>query len=328
MKKLLIHLRTSIKLISVTVLAVAMILAAIVFIYKPTYSVYLGEEFLGYTKNKVELQDRINECMEQGDGGTIAFMHIDQLPEYKLCLLQKNIETNDDEIFETIKETGIAYHRYYAILNNGEEKLYVASFQEAEEAVNSLKEKNSANKDKITILEKYEVEQEELVSSEEVISTLYEQPVVAKRVATKTSTQSSYVSGVNTTSQKISLGMNIIKPVSGVVTSRFGRRWGRAHTGIDIGAPKGTAIKAVAAGTVTLSSYSNGGYGNYIIISHGNGIETLYGHCSALYAKVGQKVSQGTTIAAVGSTGRSTGNHLHLEIRVNGVAQNPQNYLY
>ena len=65
-----------------------------------------------------------------------------------------------------------------------------------------------------------------------------------------------------------------------------------------------------------------------IVISHGNGIETYYGHCSKLYAEVGEKVSQGETIAAVGSTGNSTGPHLHLEIRVNGVAYNPQNYVY
>ena len=72
----------------------------------------------------------------------------------------------------------------------------------------------------------------------------------------------------------------------------------------------------------------NGGYGNYIIISHGNGVQTLYGHCTTLIAEEGQYVSQGETIATVGTTGNSTGNHLHLEIRVNGIAQDPQNYLY
>ena len=65
-----------------------------------------------------------------------------------------------------------------------------------------------------------------------------------------------------------------------------------------------------------------------LVISHGNGIETYYGHCSKLYAKVGQTVSQGEVISAVGNTGNSTGPHLHIEIRVNGVAYNPQNYLY
>ena len=126
-----------------------------------------------------------------------------------------------------------------------------------------------------------------------------------------------------------SIPISFQKPIRGTVTSRFGSRWGSNHKGIDIGAAKGTKIKASAGGTVVTSSYGyNGGYGNYVVISHGNGIETAYGHCSELYVKVGQKVSQGDVIAAVGNTGRSYGNHLHLEIRVNGVAQNPQNYLY
>lgn len=327
MKKLLIHLRTSVKLISVTVLAMALIIGAIVFIYKPTYAVSLEGQFIGYTKDKAQLQTKVNDYMEHGDGANIAFVHVDTLPEYKLCLLKKDITTNDEEIFETIKGTGVAYYRYYAILDEGEEKSYVATFQEAEEVVAGLKEKNSVNKNSITILEKYEQEAEDIVTSEEVISTLYEKPVVKK--TNRVTTQGAFAKGVSNTTQKVALGMSIIQPVSGVVTSRFGSRWGSSHKGIDIGAPKGSAVKAIAAGTVTLSKTGyNGGYGNYIIINHGNGVETVYGHNSALYVKEGQYVSQGQSIAGVGSTGRSTGNHLHLEIRINGVAHNPQNYLY
>ena len=89
------------------------------------------------------------------------------------------------------------------------------------------------------------------------------------------------------------------------------------------------AIAAAAAGTVTVAQYGyNGGYGNYGIVSHGNGIQTVYAHCNSLNVSVGHSVAQGQQIATVGNTGNSTGNHLHLEIRVNGVAQNPQNYLY
>ena len=83
----------------------------------------------------------------------------------------------------------------------------------------------------------------------------------------------------------------------------------------------------MADGTVIFSARS-GSYGNLIKISHDNGVETWYGHCSKLYATVGQKVEAGDIIGAVGSTGNSTGPHLHLEIRVDGVAINPQNYLY
>jgi len=101
------------------------------------------------------------------------------------------------------------------------------------------------------------------------------------------------------------------------------------HKGIDIGASYGTPIYAAASGTVSIAQYGyGGGYGNYILLDHGNGVQTLYGHCSSLAVSAGTHVNQGQVIAYVGSTGNSTGNHLHFEVRVNGVAQNPQNYVY
>ncbi|MBO5479096.1 MAG: M23 family metallopeptidase [Clostridia bacterium] len=330
MKKLLIHIRSWVKVISLVIIASIIVMAGVAFIYKPTYSVTLNGELIGYTKDKSTLQSRINDYIDNGDGVNIAFVQVDNLPEYSLCLLKKNIETNDEEIFNKVADSGTAYYRYYAILDDDEEKLYVATFEEAEKAVEGLKEKNSKNKDDITIQEKYEIEPKDVVTSEEVISKLYEKAETKK---TKTVTSKSggvfiAASGVNT-GKKVSLGISLIRPVSGTVTSRFGTRWGSTHKGIDIGAQKGTPVKAAAGGTVVLSSYGyNGGYGNYVIISHGNGVQTVYGHCTSLNVSVGQKVSQGQIVATVGSTGRSTGNHLHFEIRVNGVAQNPQNYLY
>ncbi|MBX3113409.1 MAG: peptidoglycan DD-metalloendopeptidase family protein [Fimbriimonadaceae bacterium] len=119
-----------------------------------------------------------------------------------------------------------------------------------------------------------------------------------------------------------------IRPVNGRMSSGFGSRVHpitgkrKTHTGIDIAASSGTPIKAAGSGKVITASYING-YGNTIVIDHGGGISTLYGHCSRLYAKVGQSVKTGERIAAVGSTGFSTGPHLHFEVRVNGKPVNP-----
>ena len=121
-----------------------------------------------------------------------------------------------------------------------------------------------------------------------------------------------------------------VKPVSGTITSRFGANESirdHTHKGMDIAAPYGTKIVAAAKGKVTHSGWM-GGYGNLIIITHDNGIQTYYGHCSKLIAKVGDEVEAGDEIAKVGSTGFSTGNHLHFEIRKNGNQINPQKYLY
>ena len=119
-------------------------------------------------------------------------------------------------------------------------------------------------------------------------------------------------------------------PVSGTISSRYGvssRIRVSTHTGLDIACPTGTPIKVTAEGTVTFAEY-NGSYGNLIKVDHGNGVETWYAHCSKLIAKVGQTVKAGDIIALVGSTGNSTGSHLHLEVRINGTHVNPQNYIY
>ena len=281
------------------------------------------------------MQHRINEYVDHGDGTNenVAFVQVNDLPEYKLCLLKRNIVTNDEEIYNMVIEPGITYYRYYAILEEQEEKYYVSSFEEAENVVNTLKDKNSENIDKISILEKYETGINDLTSVEEVVSKLYVEKKTDVRVAQNTASRASagYVNtNTNTSSGKSSLGISLIRPISGTITSRFGANSSirsSAHTGLDISAPKGTPIKAAASGTVTFSGWK-GSYGYMIVISHGNGIQTYYAHCSQLYASVGETVSQGETIASVGSTGNSTGPHLHLEVRINGVAYNPQNYVY
>jgi murein DD-endopeptidase MepM/ murein hydrolase activator NlpD len=115
-------------------------------------------------------------------------------------------------------------------------------------------------------------------------------------------------------------------PVLGPVTSPFGWRWGRMHEGIDIGAASGTPIRAAAAGTVIYAGWM-GGYGNLVAIDHGGGIATAYGHQSSIATGYGSYVAQGEVIGYVGSTGHSTGPHLHFEVRVNGVPVDPLGYL-
>lgn len=132
------------------------------------------------------------------------------------------------------------------------------------------------------------------------------------------------------TKKRVATGTYII-PYNGTISSRFGWRIFRGsydyHTGIDFAGPRGSLIVASDGGTVTKAGW-NGSYGYCVIINHGNGVQTLYGHCSKLLVSVGDKVAQGEAIGRVGSTGRSTGPHVHFEVRVNGKAVNPANYLW
>ena len=117
------------------------------------------------------------------------------------------------------------------------------------------------------------------------------------------------------------------------VTSEFGNRIDpithkpKGHSGMDLAVPTGTPVRAALPGTVTVAKYNAGGYGYYVCIDHDNGISTLYGHCSKLLVRVGQTVEAGDIIALSGNTGRSTGPHLHFEVRVNGERTDPRYYL-
>lgn len=317
-------LRASIKIIVLTIISIFLIITSVVLFYKPTYAVSLNGEIIGYTENKSELQNRINQYMNGEEENNIAFRQINSVPEYTLCLLKKDVNLNDDEIYAKVTEDGTQYYKYYAITDDKKEKVYVKTFKEAEDVIKKLKDKKSANKGDLGIVEKYDTKTKEFTSVEKCVSKLYEEP----KVVYVSTVSSGYVSGMS--NAKVDLGVTLIKPVSGVITSRFGNMESirtSAHRGLDIGASTGTPIYAAAGGTVTAAGYS-GSYGYMIKISHGNGVETLYAHCSQLIAKSGQKVTQGQLIGKVGETGNVTGPHLHFEVRKNGTIYNPQNYVY
>jgi len=180
------------------------------------------------------------------------------------------------------------------------------------------------------IAKKYDVEIEDitvfndisadkLVVGKKIIVPNGTQPVVATRTSSASTTSSSVTLARLSTSRG-----EYITPTSGQITSRMGPRSGRYHYGVDYGARTGTPIVATRSGTVTRTSCGSG-YGKCLIIKHDNGTQSLYAHASKLYVTVGTSVVQGQKIAAVGSTGRSTGPHLHFEIRnsASGKALNP-----
>ena len=302
--------------------ALGLIIAIILLKYKPTYEVTLSGNEIDYVESGIEFDNRIQQEVIGMQGKNIDFVSLDEMPNYELKLVSRTQETNEEEIIIALKENAKIMYKYYAVILNNETIGLVDNIEEAQQSVNEIKEenKNKTIKLDLAITENYTEDINSItLESVQVAQAKIEQKV-AKLIKQDQKTKKPIVNGI----------LLAVTPVQGRITSRFGHvssmRSG-AHTGTDIACAKGTSIKAVASGTVTFAGW-NGSYGNLIKVSHGNGVETWYAHCTELYGTVGQQVNAGDVIATVGSTGNSTGDHLHLEVRLNGKALNPQNYLY
>lgn len=291
--------------------------------YKVLYKVTISGQEVGYVTNKNEFEKIVNEQIINPKDENIAYVDIEELPQYKLVLANNSETSNEEEIYNKISDMAVTTYKMYAVAINNADSVYVDTIEEAEETVSKIKEEyaNKIDEIQISVNEIYTKNIEQVEQTVEVASAIETVEVeVQEAVKEMQKVKSATLDGV----------YFAVKPVSGKITSRFGANESirdHTHKGMDIAAPYGTKIVAAAKGKVTHSGWL-GGYGNLIIITHENGIQTYYGHCSKLYAKVGEEVEAGDTIAAVGSTGFSTGNHLHFEIRKNGSQINPQKYLY
>ena len=302
-----------------------LLILAIIFIkYKPVYEVTIAGEKLGYIEKVDEFKNLIEEKIINQEGEYIANISLIEEPEYDLKLLSRTSDLNEEELIEKLKECDtITTYKYYEVALNNETKSYVKTLEEAEKVVNDIKEE-FANDDlelNLQINEKYTESIENVdTNSLEVATANVENGAKELKESKENENALAIVNNI-----KLS-----VLPVTGRITSRYGERSSlrrSTHTGLDIACNAGTDIKVVSNGTVTFSG-KKGSYGNLIIVDHGNGVETWYGHCSKLYAKVGDTVTAGDVVAAVGSTGNSTGPHLHFEIRINGECVNPQSYVY
>ena len=319
-RKVIYHVKKSFKYINLVFLLLISIIAIIAVKYKPTYAVTISGEVVGYVKDKVDLEKRIKDDI-LSHTGNVAFVTINQFPEYDLQLVSRKTQTNEDEIINSLKKNAEITYKYYAVTYDGEVKGYVNTLEEAEQFVAEIKSEYSSNLDlNVGINEYYTVNVDDAKNIEENSNITLAKEEIESLVDDYIDKEERTVNGVYLA----------VTPISGRITSRFAAienvRSG-SHTGLDIAAPNGTPIQVAADGVVTHAS-PMGTYGNLVIVSHGNGVETYYAHCSKILVSVGDTVSAGDKIALVGSTGNSTGNHLHLEIRINGKVVNPQKYLY
>ena len=312
------------KYFNIAVIGFGFIIAIVLIKYKPIYKVSISGEEVGYIESKDAFIENIKANMINETTKNIDSIELEEEPEYELKLVNRTLKTNEDEVIDNVEENAIITYKYYEIAVNNESVDSVNTLEEAEELVNYMKEENQEELD-LSIIEKYTQNEEELDNTTdlEVAKVDIQEKVTEEIEKQKEQERIDAMPEVN--------GIKLANiPVSGTITSRYGvssniRK--STHTGLDIAAKTGTPIQVVANGTVTFAS-TNGAYGKLVKVDHGNGVETWYAHTSKMYVTPGQEVTAGEVIGAVGSTGNSTGPHLHLEIRINGVHVNPQVYLY
>ena len=282
------------------------------------YKVSIEGESVGYIKNKQELEDKINTQILQSKEENLVSINLKTNPTYELKLVSKDEPTSEEEILIALKEKTLKTYKFYSVTLADVNQAYVDTIEEAEEVVNKIKEEYNQDLElDLKIIEQYTENKEEVKNTSIEVAKQNIENVIEKKLDDES------IAVIN------SIRLSVL-PINGTITSRYGavsRIRVSTHTGLDIANVTGTNIKVVAKGTVSFAQKS-GSYGNLVKVNHGNGVETWYAHCSKIYAKVGQEVKAGDIIAAVGSTGNSTGPHLHFEIRINGKTVNPQNYMY
>ena len=326
--KLKYYTKEVIKYFNIAIIAFGFIIAIVLIKYRPVYKVSISGEEIGYIENIQAFEENLKNEIISGETKNVDSINLSEEPEYELKLVNRTLETNESKIATEIEDEVVVTYKYYDVAYKNETIQSVNTIEEAEEIVNEIKENNSEQDVDLTIIEKYTENEEEVKTSELEVAKTETQTIVAERIAEEQK-QKEEEERINSLPDINGIKL-AVTPIEGTITSRYGvssRIRKSTHTGLDIAATSGTPIKVVAAGTVIAASY-DGSYGKLVKVDHGNGVETWYAHTSKMYVKVGEQVEAGDVIAAVGSTGNSTGPHLHLEIRVNGKTVNPQNYLY
>lgn len=354
------------RLSAIISIAAVLVLVAAIFSknYKVAYKVTLDGNVIGYVSDKDEFSCMVTNQVLKQENDNMELVVLNSVPEYSATLVSANESTDESSIIKLLKLKAEVTYKLYAVTLDGEDKAYVDTMEEAQEEVNKLSEQYGEKiESEFGIREVYtnnsleyknmkyatiaklddsidaDIKAKEEAAAEaariEAEKKAAEQAEARRKAAIQREEESSSSYNYVETEELNDVDVNgitfAVAPVSGHISSRFGVNESvrnHTHKGLDIAASNGTSISAVADGTVDYARFNSGGYGYLVIISHGNGVQTYYAHCSKLFVSEGDTVSAGDVIAAVGSTGHSTGNHLHFEVRIDGQQVNPQRYVY
>lgn len=316
---------------SATLLLVLMFSAVIVTVlntYKPTLKVSLNDKFIGYFSSEEEFEDVYNTLVsekQQTDPNVKVFL--EKEPNFNTCYIRDSLITSQNVYTSLRAEVKTEYTIYNVAINN-EKKMTFNNQDDANKYVANLKKEVPKVKSEVTSEKVSDLGE---MTSIEIADNIFKDVVSRNKPVIRTN---NVVRTANTTTATASASTATVASAQGgiwpttarYVSSPFGYRGGALHTGMDIAGRGGDPVYAYKTGLVTFSGWG-GSYGYMLKVDHGNGISTWYAHCSKLLVNAGDSVQMGQTIAKEGSTGNSTGNHVHFELRINGKAVNPAPYI-
>lgn len=304
--------------------------------YKPVQKVYVGDKFIGYFSSKQQFDEIYNTLVtEKQQISSNVKVYLDNDPVFVKSYIRDSLLASQN-VYTNLRAEIKTEYTIYQVAVDGENEMKFNTSDEANKYATELKDKVA----KLNV----EVKTEKVADIGETTSIDVANNIMNNIVDRNkpVETPKAEVTKKNTTTSKKSSNVNAYKAVSNssnsnggiwptnsrYITSRFGyrREFGDFHTGTDIAGHSGDPIYAYKSGVVVYAGY-DGSYGNIVKISHGNGMQTWYAHNSKILVSVGQQVSQGQTISLMGRTGFATGNHLHFEVRLNGVPVDSYYYI-
>ena len=300
---------STLKFVLFTAMSIAMIFTAVYLTvlntYKPAVKTYINGEFVGYFTDEQQFDEVYNDLVaEKQSIDENVKVYLESEPTFEQSYIKDSV-LEEQNVYTNLRAEIKTEYTIYDLVVDGEEMKFTAE-EQAEDYIEKLKAEIDNVDAKITVEKVSELEgitstdrADDILASvidrNKPVEPVYEEPV--------------YVSNQYTASVNCDY-------------------WGYyGHNGIDLAGSTGTPIYAYMGGTVVFAGWDSSGYGNCVKINHGNGLVTIYAHQSAIYVTAGQVVNAGDTLGGIGMTGWATGNHLHFEVKLNGVSVNPWPYL-
>lgn len=342
MKRVKFYAIKILRILSLIFIPIFLISLIILLKYDPVYMVKFRGETLGIVSSKEEIENEIKKLETPVAPEKTA--ELKEKPNYELILASKSkIKTEEGKVKTNLEKAVQKTYRIYDITIEGktvastkfkEEANEIVEKVQKEEKYSDIKISEKITKD-ITTKTAQEAEQTVVAKVKEIKKAEEEKKAIARAKARRAQSYYGYLSSsVGAATDKEIRALGLIRPTDTTLCTTYygdgpaqGYYYYRRHSGVDLASGIGSHIYAAGDGRVVGKGYSTTGYGNFIKVDHGNGISTFYAHLNGFNVSLGDYVSKGQVIGYMGSTGNSSGSHLHYEIRVNNNHINPHPYI-